>query len=340
MAGSQENVPFAFALVTAAGLCTTVGASFACCFDKANKQVLAASLGVSAGVMLFISFVEILSIKAVAGFADAGYSDGESYLFAQLSFFAGIAITMVLDHAVHQLMAGQQIPGHDGCHGHDHAGTKPTVAGKEPEAADVEFGVSVRDNPCAEGGSSLQPNKASPPDVKPSADKSNSFVAERTVTGGTSDTELKQMGMITALAIALHNLPEGLATFVATLADPHLGIAVAFAIALHNIPEGLCVAMPLYYSTGSRVQGFLWAFVSGLSEPLGGLIGYVILAGSDMHPLAYGVVFAVVAGMMVYISFQELLPTALRYDGANSVTIKAVFVGMAVMDLSIVLFQV
>jgi ZIP family zinc transporter len=148
------------------------------------------------------------------------------------------------------------------------------------------------------------------------------------------------MGLITGLAIALHNLPEGLATFVATLADPHLGVAVAFAIALHNIPEGLCVAMPLFYSTGSRVQGFFWAFLSGLSEPLGGLIGYFILAGSDMHPLAYGIVFAVVAGMMVYISFQELIPTALRYDAANNVTMKAVFVGMAVMDLSLILFQI
>jgi ZIP family zinc transporter len=151
--------------------------------------------------------------------------------------------------------------------------------------------------------------------------------------------ELKQMGLITGLAIALHNFPEGLATFVATLADARLGIAVAFAIALHNIPEGLCVAMPLYYSTGSRTQGFLWAFASGLSEPFGGLVGYVILRGSDMHPVAYGIVFAIVAGMMVYISFQELLPTALRYDPGNGVTVKAVFVGMAVMDLSLILFQ-
>jgi ZIP family zinc transporter len=151
--------------------------------------------------------------------------------------------------------------------------------------------------------------------------------------------ELKQMGLITGLAIALHNFPEGLATFVATLADARLGVAVAFAIALHNIPEGLCVAMPLYYSTGSRTQGFLWAFASGLTEPFGGLVGYIILAGSDMHPVAYGIVFAIVAGMMVYISIQELLPTALRYDPKNEVTIKAVFVGMAVMDLSLVLFQ-
>jgi ZIP family zinc transporter len=323
-------VVFAFALVTAAGLATTVGASFACCFDKANKKVLAASLGVSAGVMLFISFVEILSLKAVGGFMDAGYSDAQAYILAQFCFFGGILITMVLDFAVHKLMDGQTVPGHDHGHGpgldHDH------TAVDKPEAADVEFGVTIRENPCADGAVKASPRS----DAKQSP---RSFIAERTVPGGTSDAELKQMGLITGLAIALHNLPEGLATFVATLADARLGVAVAFAIALHNIPEGLCVAMPLYYSTGSRVQGFLWAFVSGLSEPLGGLIGYIILKGSDMDPLAYGFVFAIVAGMMVYISFQELLPTALRYDPANEVTIKAVFVGMAVMDLSIVLFQ-
>jgi ZIP family zinc transporter len=324
MAGGEQNVGFAFALVTAAGLCTTVGAAFACCFDKANKRVLAASLGVSAGVMLFISFVEILSIKAVEGFTGAGYTDAQAFIFANFTFFCGIAITMVLDLVVHKLMAGQ-VPGHDhdDLHGHDHGGgtTSPAAAslGKdaaagEPEAPDVEFGAQ----------------KGSP----------RSYIAERNVTGGTGDMELKQMGLITGLAIALHNLPEGLATFVAALADTRLGIAVAFAIALHNIPEGLCVAMPLYYSTGSRVQGFFWAFLSGLSEPLGGLLGYIILAGSDMHPLAYGIVFAMVAGMMVYISMQELIPTALRYDAANSVTIKAVFVGMAVMDLSLVLFQI
>jgi ZIP family zinc transporter len=302
--------------------------------------------------MLFISFVEILSIKAVEGFIGAGYSDAQAYIFANLMFFCGIGITMVLDFFVHTLMAGP-VPGHDHGHelDHDHdvdfGARSPSSSaaarldhehpGGEPDVIDVESGAytifTIRNNPCAEGV-----GKASPPvETKPSPDKSHSM---RSVPGGTSDQELKQMGLITGLAIALHNFPEGLATFVATLADARLGVAVAFAIALHNIPEGLCVAMPLYYSTGSRVQGFLWAFVSGLSEPLGGLIGYLILAGSDMHPLAYGIIFAIVAGMMVYISFQELLPTALKYDKANSVTVKSVFVGMAVMDLSIVLFQI
>ena len=125
---------------------------------------------------------------------------------------------------------------------------------------------------------------------------------------------LRKAGLITALAIGLHNFPEGLATYMATLADSSAGIAVAVAIALHNIPEGLAVAMPVYHGTGSKAKGILWGILSGVSEPLGGLFGYLILKGTDMNPLTYGVLFAVVAGMMVYISFAELLPNALNYD--------------------------
>lgn len=113
---------------------------------------------------------------------------------------------------------------------------------------------------------------------------------------------LQKMGLLTALAIGIHNLPEGLATFIAALSDPLNGVAIAVAIALHNIPEGVCVAMPVYYATGSRWKGFLWAFLSGISEPLGGLLGYAVLYGNRMSDTAYGVLFCVVGGMMVRFS--------------------------------------
>ena len=119
---------------------------------------------------------------------------------------------------------------------------------------------------------------------------------------------LTKMSLLTGLAIAIHNFPEGLATFVATLADSSVGISVAIAIALHNIPEGICVAMPVYYATGSRWKGFLWAFLSGVSEPIGALIGWAILA-DRMDDTAYGVIFGMVGGMMVFIALRELLPT-------------------------------
>merc|ERR1719190_247306 len=113
----------------------------------------------------------------------------------------------------------------------------------------------------------------------------------------------------TAAAIAIHNFPEGLATFVATLMDPAVGATLAVAIAIHNIPEGLCVALPIYYSTQSRVKGFLWALLSGLSEPVGALIGYAIIksTGDDMNQLVYGILFGLVGGMMVMIVILELL---------------------------------
>ena len=117
------------------------------------------------------------------------------------------------------------------------------------------------------------------------------------------------MGLLTALAIGIHNLPEGLATFIAALADPLNGVAIAVAIALHNIPEGVCVAMPVYYATGSRWKGFWWAFLSGLSEPIGGLLGFAVLYGNRMSDLAFGLLFCLVGGMMVRLFLLPCEPT-------------------------------
>merc|ERR1711966_128541 len=154
----------------------------------------------------------------------------------------------------------------------------------------------------------------------------------------TKKAELHKMGLMTGLAIALHNFPEGLATFVATLADSGVGAAIALAIALHNIPEGVCVAMPIYYATGSRWKGFWWSVASGVSEPLGGLLGYLVLYGDNMSDLAYGTLFGLVAGMMVYISVVELIPTALKYDPDDKYVSSCVLVGMGLMAASLLLF--
>jgi ZIP family zinc transporter len=150
---------------------------------------------------------------------------------------------------------------------------------------------------------------------------------------------LKRMGLMTGLCILLHNFPEGLATFVGALANTTLGVGLAVAIGVHNLPEGVCVAVPIYYATGSRWKGFAAAFVSGLAEPIGALLGYAVLA-SVVGPLAYGILFGLIAGMMVFISFHELLPTAQRYDPKGLVTSIALFVGMFVIALSLVLFTI
>jgi len=152
--------------------------------------------------------------------------------------------------------------------------------------------------------------------------------------------KLQNMGMMTALAIGLHNFPEGLATFVAALADPKLGAALAIAIAIHNIPEGICVAMPIYYATGSKWKGFWWSFFSGLSEPVGAIVGYCILKGNGMSPEAFGALFGIVAGMMVFIAIKELIPTALKYDPHDAYVTNYIFLGFAVMALSLIVFYI
>lgn len=151
--------------------------------------------------------------------------------------------------------------------------------------------------------------------------------------------KLNKTGIITCLAIAVHNFPEGLATFILTVDQPRVGAAIAVAVALHNIPEGICVAMPIYYATGNRTKAFVACFLSGLSELLGAVVGYFLLQLGDIQEL-YGVLFGVVSGFMVYISLQELIPTALRYDPGNKYVTLSAFIGMAVMALSLVLFEI
>ena len=143
-------------------------------------------------------------------------------------------------------------------------------------------------------------------------------------------------GVFTALAIAIHNFPEGLATFVSALQSPEVAIPIVIAIAVHNIPEGIAVSVPVYYATGNKKRAFFLSFASGLSEPVGALIGYLILM-PFMSDVVYGVLFAAVAGIMVFISLDELLPSAREY-GEHHLSIYGLVAGMAVMALSLWLF--
>jgi zinc transporter ZupT len=149
--------------------------------------------------------------------------------------------------------------------------------------------------------------------------------------------KLIKMGINTAVAIGLHNFPEGLATFVAALDNPKVGAVLAVAIGIHNIPEGLCVALPIYYATGNRTKAFCWALLSGVSEPFAALLGWAVLANSFSQQL-FGILFGLVAGMMVIISTRELLPTAHRYDPDDTVVTFSFILGMGIMALSLVLF--
>jgi zinc transporter ZupT len=154
-----------------------------------------------------------------------------------------------------------------------------------------------------------------------------------------NEVKLLRMSVTTAIAIALHNFPEGLATFVAALHDPKVGAVLALAIAIHNIPEGLCVALPIYYATGSRWKAFGLALCSGASEPLAALLGWAVLANT-LNDTMYAILFGLVGGMMVIIGVRELLPTAHRYDPDDSVVTNSYIAGMCIMALSLVLFLV
>ena len=148
---------------------------------------------------------------------------------------------------------------------------------------------------------------------------------------------MMRTGLMTALVIGIHNFPEGIATFMAALEDPRMGLAIAVAIAIHNIPEGIAVSVPVYYATGSRKRAFKFSFLSGLAEPVGAVVGYLILA-PFLTPEMLGYIFAAIAGIMVYISLDELLPAAHEY-GEHHVAIWGLIIGMAVMAAGIVAFH-
>lgn len=149
---------------------------------------------------------------------------------------------------------------------------------------------------------------------------------------------LKRTSFLVAISLALHNLPEGIAVFVSALADAKLGAAVAIAISVHNIPEGLCIGMPVYYSTGSKLKAVLWTLIPSLAEPFGGLLAYVAL--SDMSPLAFGIIFGLVAGIMTYVATMELIPAAFKYDPENNIITISVIMGYIVMGISIILLNI
>jgi ZIP family zinc transporter len=298
----EPDYALAFTLVVIAGMSTCIGASFVLferCTKLSDKKVLASSLALSAGVMIYVSFVEIFQ-KSLGAFTEQGLE--WAYGAATLCFFSGFALTAMLDVCVAKIA---RLAGAEG-HGHSHGGTPP---GGEPALA------SKSEVELVEGGEGGAPE--------------------------TKDDELKQLektGVLVALALGLHNLPEGLVTFVATLADPAVGVSLCIAIAIHNVPEGVCVAMPIFYSTGSRKKAFLYSFISGLAELVGALIGWAFISATGNA--AFGVVFGVVGGMMIYICLSELLPTAFRYDPTNQFVTNYVLLGMLIMALSLVLFSV
>ncbi len=256
---------YALGLTMLAGLSTSIGGVIGVLGKAKSTWLLALGLGFSAGVMIYVSLVEILPQGRDNLVAAWGATPGN--WAAVGAFFSGIALIGVIDRLV----------------------------------------------PAA-----INPHEPS------------------TVTDQARSRALMHTGVLTAVALAIHNFPEGFATFIAALQEPQVGIAVALAIAIHNIPEGLAVAVPLRHATGSRLKGFWWATLSGFAEPLGAVVGYLLLKPYISDALL-GLVFAGIAGIMVFISIDELLPTAEEY-GEHHWAMYGVIAGMAVMAVSLALF--
>ncbi len=267
---SFTAILIAFGLTLFAGLSTGIGSAIAFFARQTNTKFLALSLGFSAGVMIYVSFVEIIAKARAELIAELGVKGGHWATVA--AFFGGILLIAIIDKLV--------------------------------------------------------PSVENPHEIR--------MVEEMEDAAQQKNRKLMRMGTFTALAIAIHNFPEGLATFTAALTEPSLGIAIAVAIAIHNIPEGIAVSVPVFYATGSRKKAFTLSFLSGLAEPVGAIIGYLILM-PFMNPVVFGVLFAGVAGIMVFISLDELLPSAREY-GEHHLSIYGLMSGMVVMAVSLLLF--
>ena len=266
----EGSVLFALGLTVFAGLSTGIGSLIGFMSKEFNPRFLTIALGFSAGVMIYVSMVEIF-VKARASLS-ASFGDKMGYVWTVVAFFAGIAVIALIDKLI------------------------------------------------------------------PSYENPHELNVEQKIADSTAEqkTRLMRMGLFSALAIGIHNFPEGLATFMSGLTDPALGISIAVAIAIHNIPEGLAVSAPIFYATRSRKKAFVLSFLSGLAEPIGALIGYFVLR-SVFNDATFGAIFASVAGIMVYISLDELLPTAEEY-GEHHLAIGGLIAGMGIMAVSLLLF--
>jgi len=275
-----NNVSFALLLALLAGLSTGIGSIIAYFIRKPKGWQLSLILGFSAGVMVYISFAELLPAAI----------DKVGFVTANLGFFVGIAFIAIVDILVpHEYK-------------HEHVGNS-----RYP---------FVSQNKTGQGS-----------DVQPTA----SLTVEQR-------SNLRRAGMLIALGIAIHNFPEGLAVFSsAVTGDRTFGILVAIAIALHNIPEGISVSVPISEATGNRRRAFVYSFLSGLTEPVGAIIGYGILFAFLTPTLVYSLL-AFSAGIMVYISLDEILPTAQLY-GKQHFVILGVLGGMLIMAISIFLLR-
>lgn len=274
------NLGWAFLITLLAGLATGIGSAIAFFARRTNYRFLSVATGLSGGVMLYVSFLEI--VPKAERWIEKDWDENPAAWMVTGGFFLGMIAMLLIDRL---------IPSDENPH-------------ETRERTDLD-----RLHPAPERGASAAVSGAS----------------------------LHRMGLFTALAIGIHNFPEGLATFMAALESPRLGLAIGVAVALHNIPEGISVSVPIYYASGDRRRAFVYSLISGLAEPIGAVVGFLLLR-PFLTPTLMGLVFASVAGIMVYISLDELLPTSRAY-GKGHDSLYGLLAGMAVMALSLLLMR-
>lgn len=281
-----EQIFIAMLLTLFAGFSTAIGSIIAFFSRKDDLRVLSLGLGFSAGVMIYISFMEILptALKDFKNHYDSHWAE----LLGLACFFGGILISLLIDKLIPE-----------------------DVNPHEPKEDLSELKIC----PLPQKGQN-------PPKFHP-GEKLHQV----------NTKALKRTGIFTALAIAIHNFPEGFATFISSLDNLTLGVAIAIAVAIHNIPEGLAVSLPIYHATGDKKKAFIYSALSGFAEPLGAFVGALILL-PFIGDLTLAISFAVIAGIMVFISLDELLPAAKTYDKAHD-SLYGLIAGMVIMALSL-----
>jgi ZIP family zinc transporter len=269
---NEANLGLAIGLSVASGLCTSIG-GLAVFVESITKQsqsrILSSALALSAGVMFYVSFVEIFAKARLA--IEVDFEPGVALGITSVCFFSGMAVTGLLELLVHRIMdsAGAR-------HSHEPVDPPPDLASREAAFSNGEASSHRHAHAHSHRHThATAPVRASEVIVTQphSAAAGEDEEAGETEPEEINKAEMRRTATLTAIAIALHNFPEGLATFIATLAEPALGIALAVAIAVHNVPEGMAVAIPVYYASGSKWKGFWWATLSGITEPIGGCIG-------------------------------------------------------------------
>ncbi len=275
-----NQVLIAFLLVSLAGLSTGIGSLIAYFIKTPKMGFLSFALGLSGGVMTYVSFVELLPQGI----------DAAGEIWGVIVFFIGVGFMFLLDQVIPEKVENPH---------HIVKTIEEETQMNEPEKSRKKTNTKISDS---------------------------------------GKKELMKTGIVTALAIAIHNFPEGLATFGASLAETSLGVVLAIAIAIHNIPEGISVSIPIYYATGNKRKAFWYSFLSGVAEPVGASLGYLILF-SFLTPQIVGGMLSFIAGVMVYISLDEILPTAQKYDKKGHLTIIGIIVGMIVMAASLIMLN-